>query len=98
MTTPAAAPAKTATKYHIFREIDSAGVKTYEPVDANVEAANGAAAIKKTAKENGVYSTSTTRPTPTSETRSSTTSRFSARTATRASTGRRHERRSHRDR
>lgn len=55
LTTPPAAPVKTATKYHVFKEIETGGAKNYEPVDANVEAVNGKAAIKKVAKTNGVY-------------------------------------------
>jgi hypothetical protein len=52
---PEAAAGRQATTYHILRERDSAGVKTYEPVAANVAAANADDAIRRSVTDAGNY-------------------------------------------
>ena len=42
-------------KYHVLREKDDAGTKTYEPFSANVTARSATNAIKQVTKEAGVF-------------------------------------------
>lgn len=43
------------TKYHVFTEVDTAGVKRYEPHTADVEAHSATDAIRSTVTASGVY-------------------------------------------
>lgn len=43
------------TRYHVFREIDAADTKAYEPIAAAVEAHSSGDALRQAVKETGTY-------------------------------------------